>query len=116
MQTTMPKPKCCRNNTAYVITYKVLKHESTINVCTACLNKEKRSEVYQDRIIKPFQRNAQKIVCVLCNQDVTETTGCNNCNSVFEKSQTTENSAQIESTRNIKDNSLHLKADDRRLS
>ena len=71
---------CCQNKKAYTVTYSEKDKDITIQkVCTTCFNIELKSKNYPDTLIKPYQRDIIKIICITCNQDVTESIGCNTC-------------------------------------
>ncbi len=72
---------CCQNKKVYTVTYSEKDEDDTIQkVCNTCFNIELKSKNYPDTLIKPFQKNILKIICIICNQDVTESMGCNTCN------------------------------------
>jgi len=71
---------CCQNKKAYTVTYSEKDIDDTIQkVCTTCFNIELKSKNYPDTLIKIYQRNLIKIICISCNEDVTESMGCNTC-------------------------------------
>jgi len=78
-QTQQIKP-CCQNKKAYTITYSKKNNEfETINICNTCFNIEGKSKDYPDTLIKRFQKDAFKIICNTCNENVTATMGCKTC-------------------------------------
>ena len=72
--------QCCQNQKVYIVIYSEKNKEDIIQkVCNTCFNIELKSKNYPDTLIKPYQRNVIKIICITCNQDVTESMGCNTC-------------------------------------
>ena len=71
---------CCQNKKAYTITYSEKDKDITIQkVCTTCFNIELKSKNRSDRLVRPYQREVTKIICISCNEDVIESMGCNTC-------------------------------------
>ncbi len=71
---------CCPNKKAYTVIYSEKDKDNSIQkVCNTCFNIELKSKNYPDTLIKLYQKNILKIICVICNQDVTEFLGCNTC-------------------------------------
>lgn len=78
---------CCSNGKAYTIIYSKKNKEPQIsNVCISCFNMEERDKDYSDTLTKAFQMDVVKITCLTCNQDVTESMGCNDCHPKEESS------------------------------
>lgn len=83
--------ECCKaKNFKYEITYKDENGRiSTGKVCSIHWSEPYpiKFDETTTKNIKIFQIQIIKLVCISCNQDVTETKGCNSCNTIFEKSQ-----------------------------
>ncbi len=80
---------CCPNKKVYTVIYSEKDKDDTIQkVCTICFNIELKSKNQPDRLIRPYQREVTKIICISCNENVTESMWCDTChpNSMEEKS------------------------------
>lgn len=78
-QTSSIQSKCCSNKPIYEITYEEFDKKTTLLVCNSCFEMERKSKDYPDTLIKPYQRNAIKIICNSCKEDVTKTIGYHKC-------------------------------------
>lgn len=70
---------CCQNVAAYHVVYHNKEGRKQIVVCVSCLESEQRLENYPDTLFKPFQTDAKMVVCKSCDENVTDTMGCNIC-------------------------------------
>lgn len=73
---------CCNsNNLDYTVTYKKQLEEVTRNICNACWNRPYpiKADDITTKNIKIFQTEVSKIICNKCNENVTETMGCETC-------------------------------------
>jgi len=69
---------CCPNKKTYTVTDS--EKDNTIQkICNTCFSIELKSKNYPDTLIKIFQREIIKIICISCNENVTATMGCKTC-------------------------------------